>query len=156
VVLIRAARPDERAALEALQWRSSLHNPGDREALEAHPDAIELPIWQIEAGHVRVLEASDEVAGFSVLLAPADGACELDGLFVEPGRMRAGLGRALVEDAMRLAHDRGADFIDVTANPHAMGFYRRVGFEVTGEVQTRFAPAKRMRLDCRVRGLSRR
>jgi hypothetical protein len=43
----------ERQALEALQWRAPLHNPGDRAALLAHPDAIELPQSQIDDGLVR-------------------------------------------------------------------------------------------------------
>lgn len=32
-ISVRQARAHERAALEALQWRASLNNPGDREAL---------------------------------------------------------------------------------------------------------------------------
>jgi hypothetical protein len=39
-VVIRSARPGERASLEALQWRASLANAGDREPLLADPDAI--------------------------------------------------------------------------------------------------------------------
>jgi hypothetical protein len=40
VIPIREARPEELADLEALQRRASLANPGDREAILAHPDAI--------------------------------------------------------------------------------------------------------------------
>ena len=42
--VIRPALIGERAALEALQWRASLANPGDRDHLLANPDAIVLPI----------------------------------------------------------------------------------------------------------------
>ena len=42
-VVIRPARQDERALLEALQWRASLANPGDRDSLLANPDAIIIP-----------------------------------------------------------------------------------------------------------------
>jgi len=42
-VLIRPAVMSERQALEALQRRAALHNPGDGDALLANPDAIELP-----------------------------------------------------------------------------------------------------------------
>ena len=54
---IRRAAVSERGALEALQWRASLENPEYREALLAHPDAIELPASQIEAGGVYVCGA---------------------------------------------------------------------------------------------------
>ena len=143
----RDAQPQERAALEALQWRASLHNEGDRAALLAHPDAIELPRWQIDDGLVRVVERAGTVAGFSVLLAPVHAACVLDGLFVEPDVMGMGLGRILVQDAARIARERGAAIIEVIANPHADGFYERLGFRSVGSVETRFGPGERRRLD---------
>ena len=102
---------------------------------------------QIEQGLVRVAESGGGVVGFAVLLESRAGACELDGLFVEPGRMRGGVGRRLVEDAARIARGRGAVRIDVVANPQAVPFYERVGFVVTGEASTRFGPAPRMSLD---------
>lgn len=40
-IQIRLALPSEQRALEALQMRASLSNPGDRDALLANPDAIE-------------------------------------------------------------------------------------------------------------------
>jgi predicted N-acetyltransferase YhbS len=143
---IRFAQPWERAALEELQRRSSLDGPLYREQLAANPDAIELPEAQITAGLVRVAEQDGAVVGFAVLLEAREDACELDGLFVEPGRMRGGVGRALVEDATAIARDRGATRIDVVANPQALAFYEAVGFRPAGEAQTRFGPAPRLSL----------
>jgi ribosomal protein S18 acetylase RimI-like enzyme len=143
---IRAARTEEREALEALQLRSSVHQPLYREQLEAHPDAIELPAEQIAAGHVRVAERDGELLGFLVLLERDGDGCELDGLFVEPERMRGGVGRRLVDEAARMARERGAARIDVVANPQAVAFYEAVGFTTVGEAPTRFGPAPRMSL----------
>jgi GNAT superfamily N-acetyltransferase len=143
---VRAAEATEREALEGLQRRSSMHHPMYRAQLAAHPDAIELPAEQITAGLVRVAEQNGVVVGFAVLLDRSGDACELDGLFVEPDRMRTGVGRELVEDAKRLARKRGATRIDVVANPQAEAFYEAVGFEPSGEAQTRFGPALRMSL----------
>ena len=117
-----------------------------REQLEAHPDAIELPPEQIAAGHVRVAELDGAAVGFAVLLECTGGACELDGLFVDPGQMRGGVGRLLIEDAKSLARERGATRIDVIANPQALSFYEAVGFRPAGSAQTRFGPARRMSL----------
>jgi ribosomal protein S18 acetylase RimI-like enzyme len=139
---LRSALPRERAALEALQRRASLHNAGDREALLAHPDAIELPAEHVE--HARVVERAGALAGFSVVLPGDDGAWELDGLFVEPELMGGGLGRALVDDAARIAGERGAASLAVVANPHALEFYRRVGFTGDEVIQTRFGPGYRL------------
>ena len=83
--------------------------------------------------------------GFSVVLAAADGACELDGLFVEPGHWGVGVGRALVDDAAGRARAGGALRLEVIANPRAVGFYERVGFVACGQATTRFGPAPRMR-----------
>jgi N-acetylglutamate synthase-like GNAT family acetyltransferase len=144
--IIRRARMSERDALEDLQRRSSMHDPMYRAQLAAHPEAIELPAEQIAAGLVRVAEQDGAVVGFAVLLERSSDACELDGLFVEPDRMRTGVGRRLVDDARRIARERGATRIDVVANPQAVAFYEAVGFTVVGEVQTRFGPAPRMSL----------
>ena len=143
---IRPAREAERDALERLQRRASMHEPMYRAQLGAHPDAIELPVGQIAAGLVRVAERNGVVVGFAVLLERSGDACELDGLFVEPDRMRAGVGRRLVEDARRIACDRGASRISVVANPQAVAFYEAVGFAPVGAAQTRFGPAPRMSL----------
>lgn len=86
----------ERDALECLQRRSSTHDPMYRAELAEHPDAIELPAAQITAGLVRVAEQDDVVVGFTVLRERSADACELDGLFVDPDRTRAGVGRGLV------------------------------------------------------------
>jgi GNAT superfamily N-acetyltransferase len=143
---IRTAQAPERNALEELQRRSSMHDPMYRAQLAGHPEAIDVPVEQIEAGLVRVAERNGVVAGFAVLLERSGDACELDGLFVEPGRMRAGVGRELVEDAKRIARDRGATRIEVVANPQAVAFYEAVGFTPAGEARTRFGAAPRMSL----------
>jgi N-acetylglutamate synthase-like GNAT family acetyltransferase len=135
---IRVAETGEQKALEALQWRASLNNPGDRDALLAHPDAIELPLDQIRAGGVLVAEADGVIAGFAAVLPRLDGQSELDGLFVEPTAWRRGVGRSLVEHCCQFARTQGASSLHVVGNPHAKDFYAACGFEITGEHQTRF------------------
>ena len=95
--LIRRAVVSEQRVLEDLQMRASLTNAGDRDALLAHSDAIELPPEQIAAGSVFVAERNGAIAGFAALLPRADGGAELDALFVEPTMRRCGIGRRLVE-----------------------------------------------------------
>jgi GNAT superfamily N-acetyltransferase len=144
-VSLRDARASERQALEELQWRASTHLTTYRDELLAHPDAIDLPAGQIDQGLVRVAEQAATLVGFAVLLPAVERTCELDGLFVEPNHWRAGVGRLLIEDAMRIASGRDARQIDVIANPDAVAFYQRVGFIEGTEVKTRFGSARRMR-----------
>ena len=68
-ITIRPAITAERESLEALQWRASLANPNDREALLANPDAIELPLRQILDGGVFVAEEAGRITGFSAILS---------------------------------------------------------------------------------------
>ena len=144
-VQIRIAAPSERHALEALQRRASLNNPGDRDALIANPDAIDLPIEQITAGHVFVLEAAGAIKGFAAILPREDGNAELDALFVEPDTWRQGFGRALIDYCATTARARGAAAIYVVGNPHAEAFYLACGFDRVGTVTTRFGVGLSMR-----------
>lgn len=149
-LIIRPAALDEQRRLEALQRRASLMWEEDRQALLAHPDAIELPIDQIADGRVWVAEQRGAVVGFSVLLPGNDGAIELDGLFVEPDFRGKGIGRQLVAHAVAMARDAGAGSLRVVANPRAAGFYAACGFEIIGEEQTRFGRALSavLEIDC--------
>lgn len=142
---IRPALPEERAALEALQRRASLANPNDRDALIAHPDAIDLPLAHIAAGHVFVADRAGVSVGFAAVLPREDEGAELDALFVEPDLWRGGIGRALVDYCGEIARSRGATFLHVIGNPHAEGFYIACGFRTTGTIATRFGDGLSMR-----------
>ena len=139
---IRLAKVDERDALEDLQRRASTALDEYREQLLANPDAIELPVEQIEQGSVIVAELDERVAGFAVVLI-GDNHAELDGLFVEPGLWRNGIGAALVDVAVHEARRQGLAMM-VIASPTAREFYEKCGFTVEGEAPTRFGPALRM------------
>jgi GNAT superfamily N-acetyltransferase len=145
--VIRDAVPADVAVLRQVYRRASLSNDGDRMNLLASPDALE---WGGIGGADRrtrvATAAGDHIAGFATSL-PAGDALELDDLFVDPGWMRQGAARALVLDVVAHARNQGIGRIEVTANQHALVFYRKVGFVVDGEVQTRFGPGLRMHLD---------
>jgi GNAT superfamily N-acetyltransferase len=144
--MIRPAIPAERQALEALQLRASMGNERDREALLLHPDAIELPVEQIIAGGVFVLEQEGAVVGFSAILPREDGDTELDALFVEPRIQRRGVGKRLVEHCAEIARSKGSTTLHVIGNPHAEQFYLACGFSIIGSFDTRFGPGLLMRL----------
>jgi GNAT superfamily N-acetyltransferase len=134
----RPAIASERQALEDLQRRASLANPNDRAALLAHPEAFEVPLEQIVAGHVFVVERDGTTLGFAAVVPRDDGNSELDALFVEPDCWKQGLGRVLIEHGARIARTRGSTALHVIGNPHAEGFYRACGFEQIGTTDTRF------------------
>jgi len=141
-VVIRVAVRDDMLALRDVYRRSSLSNDGDRDVLLAHPEALELSALAVDEGRMRVAVADRRIVGFATLLGS-----ELEDLFVDPDWMRRGIGRDLVQDAVELARRRGLERIEVTANDHALSFYRSVGFVFDGIVETEFGPGSRMHLD---------
>jgi GNAT superfamily N-acetyltransferase len=148
-LIVRPAHVSEREALEALQWRASLKNAGDRDALLTHQDAIQLPRQQIEDDRVFVAEVAGSVKGFAAMLPRDDGDVELDALFVEPEAWGQGIGRALVEYCVQRASTTDACSLRVVGNPHAEGFYDVCGFKKYGVTQTRFGVDLLMKRDLR-------
>lgn len=140
-ILVRLARRDEREALEDLQRRASLAWEDHRADLLAHPDAIALPIDQIEAERVHVAELKGRIVGFCVVLSRPDGDAELDGLFVAPDAWRQGIGRRLVDEVEKVAAAEQATWLHVIAGHRVLPFYAACGFELVGETATRFSPA---------------
>ena len=144
-MIVRRAIAAERKTLEALQWRASLGNEGDRDALLRHPDAIDMPLEQIAAGGVFVLEQDGAIVGFSAILQRDDGDTELDALFVEPAIQRQGIGRKLIEHCAEMARSAGSSALHVVGNFHAKQFYLACGFIIVGTFETRFGLGLLMR-----------
>jgi N-acetylglutamate synthase-like GNAT family acetyltransferase len=145
-LLIRRAVTSEQKELEDLQLRASLTNADDRNALLAHPDAIELPLAQIAAGGVFVAEWNGAIVGFAAVEPRADGESELDALFVDPNMRRRGIARSLVEHCAAVARTRKSAALCVVGNPHAKDFYAACGFELIGTAKTRFGTGLLMRM----------
>lgn len=150
--LIRTAEPADVTALRDVFRRSSLSNDGDRANLLAHPDALKFDDTPVGEQRTRVALDNDRVIGFATTRVgtPADfgaNAIELDDLFVDPVWMRRGVALSLVADAIAIARANGFARVEVTANPHAMLFYRAAGFIDDGLTETLFGPGRRMHLD---------
>jgi GNAT superfamily N-acetyltransferase len=145
IVSIRDAVSADARELGEVFRRSSLSNEGDREALLSHPEVLEFDAAAVQEQRVRVAVVDGRIVGFATLLATGC-AGVLEDLFVDPDWMLHGIGRALVLDAVGTARRQGLTRIDVTANPHAFGFYENVGFLADGMTETAFGPGHRMTL----------
>jgi GNAT superfamily N-acetyltransferase len=69
---------------------------------------------------------------------------ELEDVFVHPGWMRRGIATALVNRIAGVLRSRGAERLEVTVSPHALEFYRAMGFTDCGVAETDFGTAPRM------------
>jgi GNAT superfamily N-acetyltransferase len=74
---------------------------------------------------------------------------ELEDLFVDPDWRRRGIATALVSRIVDVVRARGGQCLEVTANPHAQGFYSAAGFADCGVAETEFGAAPRKRLAVR-------
>jgi len=78
--------------------------------------------------------------------AEAGGIVELEDLFVDPGWRQRGVATALVSCIVDVWRAQGVECLEVTANPHARGFYSAAGFIDCGMAETDYGAAPRMRL----------
>lgn len=145
-ITLRPARPEDQPLLVEIVWATVMASDSDREQLLAQPELVEVPVEHLtgETSVVALIEGTP--AGFATVLPRPDGGAELDALFVLPDRQRLGLGRALVDEAVRLAGAMGASALHVVANEDADAFYRAVGFVPTGTAATALKPAPTMEL----------
>jgi GNAT superfamily N-acetyltransferase len=75
-----------------------------------------------------------------------EGIAELSSLFVEPAQLRCGAGRQLFDWAKRTARGAGAAYLVIEADPHAAGFYRRMGAIDAGTVPSGSIPGRMLPL----------
>jgi GNAT superfamily N-acetyltransferase len=138
----RLAQAEDWRAVRALRMR----------ALAEAPDAFEMTLaqaeqWTDEEWRRRLAEGDERLTfveededrnlvGMAVcLVEPATRVVHLVGMFVEPGRRRAGLGRGLVEAVESWARQLDATRIELEVNPEmvpAARLYERCGFERSG------------------------
>jgi GNAT superfamily N-acetyltransferase len=150
---LRAARPDEVAALSALALRSKAHWGYDDAFLDACRDELTLHPDDLVSSVVVVAEAGDELIGVSRLTGPdPDGMGEADMLFVAPERIGTGVGHALFARLRADAVDHGCTTLRIEADPNAVAFYEREGAVRVGEVPSasiegRALPLLRLDLD---------
>lgn len=75
---------------------------------------------------VYVAEADERAVAFAVLI-PKDTVCILDDLWVVPDRIGHGIGSRLFRFCGEQARRFGAEHLEWEAEPHAVGFYERMG-----------------------------
>jgi GNAT superfamily N-acetyltransferase len=126
-VAIRGARAGEAASLTALCLRSKAHWGYDAEFMRLCVPSLTVSEQDIADG--RVLVATDgtrRVVGTVSVLRDGDDA-DLGLMFVEPGVIGGGIGRALFDEAVKLARRLGCRRMTILADVNAAPFYERMG-----------------------------
>jgi GNAT superfamily N-acetyltransferase len=128
-MVIRAARPDEGATLREIAAAAKGLWGYDEALIRSWAASLDLSPGRLEAAHAFVAEADGRAVGWAEVLPCEDGVCVLEHLWVEPGSIRRGVGSQLFRHAAARARELGAATMEWEAEPHALGFYARMGGE---------------------------
>lgn len=135
-------RPDERGRRARLRRARR----ADHRSVLAVDSAAFNPFWQFDLQSLAEARSATPVSRFRVAVGPAVLGYAVTGragavgylqrLAVDPPSQGRGVGRALVVDSLRWAQHHGATVVLVNTqetNARALGFYRRLGFELEPE-----------------------
>ena len=89
----------------------------------------------IHDNHVYVSEVHGEIRGFYALCVDGDKA-ELEHMWVTPTSIGTGVGKEMFLDAMERAAALDVRNVELSADPNAAGFYKRMGAKQIGEVDS--------------------
>jgi GNAT superfamily N-acetyltransferase len=131
-IALRQATPRDAARIAALLTDEG-YPAGESDILDR------LARFAPPAGSVVVAASGGEILGFiAVAVVPrfehGDAFARILALVVDPGVRDRGLGRALIAEAERIATDRGAAFVEITAGhhrPEARRLYEHVGYDAS-------------------------
>ena len=91
----------------------------------------------IHDNHVYVAEEDGQIQGFYALIVSGNKA-ELDHMWVRPTLIGTGIGKELFLDAMERAAALKVIAVEISSDPNAAGFYRRMGATEIGEIDASF------------------
>jgi len=87
----------------------------------------------IRDNQVYVHDQDGEIRGFYALCVAGHKA-ELEHLWVTPAAIGTGIGKELFLDAMERAAKLNVNAVEISSDPNAAGFYKRMGARRIGEV----------------------
>ena len=129
---IRRARDDEAAALSAIARASKAYWPYPAAQIEAWLPDLTLSAQELASNPAWLAEVGGPIAGFFQLVPEGETAV-LEHLWVLPQYMGRGIGRALMNHAMKCALESGARRISIDADPYAEAFYAACSAETIGK-----------------------
>lgn len=147
---IREARPEEARALTALALASKAVWGYPAALREQFRNELTITPTYIRANPVFVVDGvgdehdSRDPLAVGALSALTDTLVDLGFMFVAPAAMRRGIGRSLFLHLVCEARGRGFTRMKIVADPHAVGFYERMGAARAGEEESTSVSGRRL------------
>ena len=140
---LRPAAPQESAALSALALRSKGHWGYGPEFMAKCVGPLTISPETIGSGLVMAAQCALSEDLFGVCHVTVAGKhASLEKLFVDPGAMGLGVGRALFDWAAETARAAGCDSMVIESDPDAEAFYKRMGAVRVGEAPSEVIPGR--------------
>ncbi len=131
VEIVRAG-PDDARILTRIAFAAKRHWGYPERWIEHWTDGLTVAPEFVRNNEVYAAVEDERAVGFYALVGEAP-EVELEHLWVLPESMGAGVGRALFDHALKTAAAAGAAAVKIEADPHAEGFYKRMGARRVGE-----------------------
>ena len=134
-VTIRRSSPEEAATLTKIALEAKRHWGYPEHWIKHWESDLTISSDFIRDNHVYVAEENGEIRGFYALCV-ANSKAELEHMWVTPALIGTGIGKELFLDAMERAAKLDVGAVEITADPNAAGFYKRMGATQIGEVDS--------------------
>src|SRR5215470_3376774 len=140
-ITLRNVQIEELESLSQLCLRSKAVWGYDEAFMAACRTELTLQSTELDSTHLQVAAAGAIVIGLVQLTVIGDEAHLLK-LFVEPGHLKSGIGRLLLDWAKERARACGARRMIIEADPDAVGFYHRCGAHLYGLAHSGSIPGR--------------
>ncbi|HUD11407.1 MAG TPA: GNAT family N-acetyltransferase [Candidatus Saccharimonadia bacterium] len=131
--IIRSGQAKDAVFLSDLAFRSKAYWGYDKEFMARFKSDLKMEPADCASGLTRIAFHGDAIVGFYSLYGDAPEG-KLTDLFVEPSYIGKGVGKELWGGAIRQAKELGFTTLEIHSDPHAEGFYLRMGAERKGSV----------------------
>jgi|SRR5687767_3129332 len=148
---IRRAHPEEADTLTEIAHAAKRHWKYPESWIQQWRRDLTISGEFIRTHEVFAATINDAVVGCCALVVTY-ALAEIEHMWIRPEQMGSGVGRALFEYVRARAVERGANVLELSADPFAEGFYARMGAKRIGEIpadmdgQSRLLPRMRIEL----------
>jgi GNAT superfamily N-acetyltransferase len=132
---IRSASPEDASTLTTIALDAKRHWGYPEHWITHWESDLTISSDFIRDNHVYVAEENGEIRGFYALCVKGDKA-ELEHMWVTPEVIGTGIGKELFLDAMERAAKLNVHAVEISSDPNAAGFYKRMGATQIGEVDS--------------------
>lgn len=134
MVKIRGALEEEAAVISDIAIESKAYWGYSEEFIKACKDDLTITKQYIEENHVYVLEDQEEFVGFFAFeRAKVD---SLDFFYILPKFIGKGFGKVMWNNVIQKAQKLGIKSFTIDSDPHAKGFYKKMGAKQIGQTSS--------------------